>query len=126
MTVKILSLLEAAGLTPRRESSTEHSAPCPVCGGKDRFRVFTAENRWFCRGCNKAGDAIEYFRHVRGMSFPDACRAAGETERIQEWAPRTPRPSRQTWKPKQSAKPDKSWERQAGTLVLSAHDRLLK
>lgn len=60
----------------------EYSSPCPACGGRDRFRVWPADGpdgsgKYWCRSCGAHGDVIQYLRDYRGMSFHDACRAAG-------------------------------------------------
>ncbi|MCK4302651.1 MAG: hypothetical protein KAY24_00225 [Candidatus Eisenbacteria sp.] len=34
-----------------QHAAGEYAGPCPVCGGKDRFIVFTEGNSW-CRRCN--------------------------------------------------------------------------
>jgi len=55
----------------------EWQGPCPACGGEDRFHVWPEQNEgkgaYWCRGCEKAGDNIQYLRDFRGMSFRDAC-----------------------------------------------------
>ncbi len=63
----------------------ELRGPCPGCGGTDRFGVYTHQNNgrgsFFCgrykgranTGCAKGGDAIQYLRDFRGMSYVDAC-----------------------------------------------------
>lgn len=59
----------------------EWAGPCPKCGGVDRFRCWPESSRsvkFWCRGCGFRGDAIDYLRKVRGMSFRDACRATGK------------------------------------------------
>lgn len=47
----------------KRVASTndgEYAGPCPFCGGKDRFRVWPEQGRWWCRQCNQSGDVIAY------------------------------------------------------------------
>lgn len=63
----------------RRASKKEYHGPCPWCGGHDRFVVFANEDRYWCRGgekggagCGKKGDAIQYLRDYKGMSFQEA------------------------------------------------------
>jgi hypothetical protein len=55
----------------------EWQGPCPGCGGADRFHVWPAENEgrggYWCRGCGKTGDNIQFLRDFEGMSFRDAC-----------------------------------------------------
>lgn len=56
----------------RRESSTEWSGPCPLCGGTKRFHV-KSNNSWFCRDCHpEFGDAIEYMRWLHSLNFVEA------------------------------------------------------
>ena len=56
----------------KRKTRTEWCAPCPFCGGKDRFIVTPSKDLWWCRQCNESGDSIEYLRKVNGMTFQDA------------------------------------------------------
>ena len=51
----------------------EFAGACPACGGVDRFRVWPEEKggRFWCRQCGKKGDAIQYLRDFRGMSFAE-------------------------------------------------------
>lgn len=69
----------------RKATASEWHGPCPICGGNDRFVVFTKEDRFWCRagdsggnGCGKKGDAIEYLRLVRGMTFQEAKALVGK------------------------------------------------
>lgn len=69
-------------------SKGEWAGPCPKCGGRpgvsDRFHVWPEEGKggaYWCRqeGCelHKRGDAIEYLKLVRGMSYREACAEIG-------------------------------------------------
>lgn len=51
--------------------------PCPVCGGKDRFRFDDREGRgtWFCNQCG-AGDGLRLLQLANGWRFHEALRAA--------------------------------------------------
>ena len=58
----------------RRVASThggEYAGPCPFCGGRDRFRVWPEDKggRWWCRQCERSGDATAY-RVERGDLTP--------------------------------------------------------
>jgi DNA primase len=48
----------------------EYQGACPFCGGKDRFRVWPNDTKpgWWCRMCEKGGDAIQYLRE-KGYTF---------------------------------------------------------
>lgn len=80
--MNILEFLTNEGITTRAKNQSEYSSPCPVCGGNDRFSIWPERNRWYCRGCNKAGDLIELVQSCKAMSFPEACRFIGEDHRI--------------------------------------------
>jgi zona occludens toxin (predicted ATPase) len=53
--VSMIDVLERAGW-PVVESGREHHAPCPACGGEDRFVVWT-ERAW-CRRCHLSWDIV--------------------------------------------------------------------
>jgi DNA primase len=69
----------------KRVASThggEYAGACPWCGGSDRFRVWPnqAHPRYWCRGCGKRGDAIDYLRDHDGLTYRQATRfLKGET-----------------------------------------------
>lgn len=48
--------------------------PCPVCGGKDRFRFDDKDGNgtWFCSHCG-SGRGIELVMLLKGCQFKDAC-----------------------------------------------------
>lgn len=55
----------------RRESASEWSGPCPVCGGSDRLHV--KATGFFCRQCHpEFGDVIEYMCWTRNIKFTEA------------------------------------------------------
>lgn len=58
-------------------SQKEAHAPCPFCGGEDRFIVFSDTNRAWCRQCNWKGDLIQLLRDREGISYREACRRLG-------------------------------------------------
>ncbi|MGJ8570444.1 MAG: DUF7146 domain-containing protein [Hoeflea sp.] len=60
--------------------TVEQAMPCPHCGGKDRFAINTAKNKWNCRGAATGGnDAIGMAAHIHGLDvthraeFLEAC-----------------------------------------------------
>jgi hypothetical protein len=57
----------------------EYAGPCPFCGGNDRFRVWPNADlpHWWCRGCNKFGDAIQFLRETQGLDYREACERLG-------------------------------------------------
>lgn len=73
--VDLLALL--SGHTQlRKKASTdggEFAGPCPFCGGQDRFRVWPARGRWWCRQCERKGDAITLVQELNAVDFRTAC-----------------------------------------------------
>jgi len=67
-------ILAALGVLDERQLSGRH-CPCPVCGGKDRFRFDDKEGRgtWFCSHCG-AGNGVDLVLHVKGWDFRSAAR----------------------------------------------------
>ncbi|ECI0425729.1 DNA primase [Salmonella enterica subsp. enterica] len=53
--------------------------PCPVCGGKDRFRMDDKNGRgdWICNQCGN-GDGLDLVRRVHNTSIMDAARRVSE------------------------------------------------
>ncbi|MBF0111090.1 MAG: hypothetical protein HQL76_18140, partial [Magnetococcales bacterium] len=47
--------------------------PCPICGGKDRFRFDNrdGDGSWICTACG-SHDGIELYKRLRGLDFPAA------------------------------------------------------
>lgn len=73
-------LLALAGVTLRKVAGTgrgEYAGPCPICGGRDRFRVQPSGPdgpRWYCRQCGggKWHDAIDLVRQLKRVDFAEA------------------------------------------------------
>lgn len=72
------SILIALGMDERALSGKH--GPCPMCGGRDRFRFDDKDGRgtYFCSGCG-AGDGVQLAMGITGQSFRDV---AAEVERI--------------------------------------------
>jgi DNA primase len=64
----------------------EYAGACPWCGGNDRFHVWPEGGNYWCRQCNRKGDAIQYLIDFRGATFQEAAKAIGK-----ELAPPKPR-----------------------------------
>lgn len=66
-------ILPAFGLDERQLSGRH--CPCPVCGGKDRFRFDDKEGRgtFYCSGCG-AGDGVQLAQRVSGQPFKEVAR----------------------------------------------------
>lgn len=72
------SILTVLGMDERALSGKH--GPCPMCGGRDRFRFDDKEGRgtFYCSGCG-AGDGVALAMGITGMTFRDV---AAEVERI--------------------------------------------
>ncbi|WP_319525744.1 primase-helicase zinc-binding domain-containing protein [uncultured Desulfosarcina sp.] len=128
----ILDDLDIRGLAPRRVSGThggEYHCPCPACGGNDRFHVWPDQGEagtWWCRGCDKGGDAIEYLMEFCGKTFREAAAAVGRDLEDLPLAPRTPRPRQKpAFVPVAYTPPVEKWREKAGAFVDRAHGQLL-
>lgn len=82
----LLELAREAGLDPIRKASTnggEYCAPCPKCGGNDRFILWPhkenskVEGSYWCRHCNINGDTIQFCRDFLGLEYADALERCG-------------------------------------------------
>jgi len=73
--MNLCDLLISNGVELKRKIANEYAGPCPFCGGTDRFIVKTDVGRYWCRQCDKSGDAIQFLRDYKGLSYPDACQA---------------------------------------------------
>jgi hypothetical protein len=134
--VGILDLVRERGINPGRQKAVtkggEWQMPCPRCGGRDRFHAWPNQGQggtWWCRGCDKGGDLIEFLRHVEGLGFGEACRRLG-LERAKEYRPDPTRQAPRTAPPAAyhgTARelPPGVWQERAGKLVAAAHEALL-
>jgi len=67
----------------------EYAAPCPDCGGEDRFRVWPDHpdhdsGYTWCRKCDWSMDGISFLRQERGHSFREACQALGVEHKLND------------------------------------------
>lgn len=65
------SILKDAGLSDRQLSGRQ--SPCPMCGGKDRFRFDDKDGRgtYYCNACG-AGDGYRLYQSLKGFNFAEA------------------------------------------------------
>ena len=70
VTNKWYGVLTTLGID-RKYLQNKHG-PCPICGGKDRFRFDDKDGRgtYYCNSCG-AGDGFELLQKVHGWSFID-------------------------------------------------------
>lgn len=127
----------------RKASSTnggEWQGPCPGCGGDDRFHVWPNENEgkggYWCRGCGKTGDNIQFLRDFEGMTFKDACvelnisipDQPGQPGRNASMRPTPPdqQPKRPDFQPETHALPAELWQEKAEKFIGWAENNLHK
>lgn len=137
----LLDLIALRGIESRRVSAAEGgewAGPCPLCGGRDRFRIWPEKThdghsiappgRYWCRQCGIQGDAIDYLRRVEGLSFAEACARLGIERPGRAAAPAyRPAPTLadpRDWTPREYAPPTDAWREQAEALLARAQERL--
>jgi hypothetical protein len=72
-------LRDVAGIPEELLDGRHH--PCPLCDGKNRFRLIdSADGAIYCNQCfnGKNGDAIAAVMHFRNVRLPEALRLIGE------------------------------------------------
>jgi DNA primase len=112
--MNIFDLITMDGGTLRKVAGThggEWSGACPFCGGSDRFRVWPGNNRFWCRSCEKSGDAIQYLRDFRKVSYIEACKVLCINPKRSGI---TPSPS--TWEPREAITPPLLWQEKADSF----------
>jgi DNA primase len=126
----------------------EYHSPCPACGGTDRFHIWPAQGElgtFWCRSCDKGGDAVKYLRLYEGMSCGAAhaalgkeCKAndcavsgncrrgkGGGEKRNHSATPEMRRARGAEWQPSEALAPEQAWREHATKLVDTAHEALL-
>ena len=129
----MLSLITGQGYrrmanSPQR--GPEYHGPCPVCGGNDRFHVWPEQKggTFWCRGCGKQGDLVEFYRWKDGLGYRDACARAGVDARTYapQSAPAMPRHSGQSaFVPARTVPVPSIWAAHAEKFALWCHEQLL-
>lgn len=134
--IAILDLIREKGIEPKRVSNHkggEYHSPCPGCGGDDRFHVWQEQNNgegsYWCRQCEKTGDAIQFLRDFDGLSFKEACERLGKplSQSPRYQTPKIPKRHIPTDQAPltQNIKPPDLWIDKATAFVSWAHDKLL-
>jgi DNA primase len=120
----IIELIQEDGLFTKPVGATgggEYAGPCPWCAGNDRFRCWPSQGKsgkYWCRQCGRSGDAIQYLRDYRKMTFLEACQYLGrEPHLISLTGGRQAMPA---WEPRTCASPGDLWQEKARNLVDDA------
>lgn len=132
MTDDILALIQQeSGLSFKKVAAThggEYAGPCPWCGGNDRFLIWPQHKggRYWCRGCEKKGDGIQFIRDMHGLTFGEACERLGITRGVYRRRQKMPvsTPERPFFKPKKSEPPPELWMQKAATFLKYSREKL--
>lgn len=125
----ILELAKEVGLNPIRTASTnggEYKSSCPKCGGDNRFCIWPNESstgRYWCRQCDKAGDAIQFCCDYMGMNFRDACIKVKHFPALSGLKKKS---FREEFSPKEMVIPSELWRKQGMVFLQKSHNYLLQ
>lgn len=113
--MNLLDLLRGE-ISLRKVASTdggEYAGLCPWCGGEDRFRVWPRGERprYWCRQCGRKGDAIQYLRDRRRLTFRQACERLGKPLPQRSSQRSTPQP------PPLAKPPGSAWQTRARAFI---------
>jgi len=127
--MRLIELAQECGVRPIKVASTEggeyHSA-CPICGGKDRFIIqplWKGKGRYYCRQCDRKGDAIQFCREFLGMDYRSACAKVGEEPKT-TFSPR--RSERVIFMPEITPLPPHTWQEKAKHFMVASHQQLMR
>jgi DNA primase len=105
----------------------EWTGPCPECGGKDRFHVWPYTNcekgSYWCRGCDKSGDNIQFLIDFEGMNFKDAC-AWLNIHLDQNYHSKPAPTEKREFQPTEHQSPAQLWQEKAGKFISWAQEQL--
>jgi DNA primase len=125
LALKKVTLKKASGT-----NGGEWQGPCPGCGGEDRFHVWPVQNEgkgaYWCRGCEKSGDNIQFLRDFSGMTFQDACAYLNVSlpdHRDRRGAP-PPQHTKPVFQPVSHASPSDLWQEKADKFITWASTNL--
>lgn len=118
------------GNSPQR--GPEWHGPCPVCGGRDRFHIWPEQGKggtFWCRGCDKSGDLIEFYRWRDNLSYREACARAGvdpQQYNQQSAPPPATSPRQPTFTPAATVQANLVWSEHAAKFAEQCHLLLLR
>jgi DNA primase len=128
--MNVLELLRSAGIEPKKVGKRYQSA-CPICGGSTRFGVWPDDNggsgSYYCFGCGKSGDNIQFLIDVQHLSFSEACQQLGRPIPAAR-SLKAPAASRgkKEFIPADPGDPCDTWLQKASQFVSWAHEQLMK
>lgn len=112
---------------PKRNGSA-YNSPCPFCGGNQRFVMWPDKGEhgaYWCRQCDKKGDAINLLMEKKGMSFKEAAAFVGKA--LTKQRAHTPREPKRAadWLPREVSAPADLWQARASAFAEACHKTLL-
>jgi len=127
--MNLLELIQSDGFTFKKLAAThgaEYAGPCPWCGGNDRFIIWPLHKggRYWCRGCEKTGDAIQYLRDSHGFSFAEACQILGISKSGYKRKISKPVSEKMVFKPKKYEHPPSIWMNKIEIILNDAQKKL--
>ncbi len=125
----LINLASEIGLEPKRSASTngsEYSSACPDCGGNDRFRIWPNQQtkncvgKFWCRQCDKKGDAIQFCIDFLGLTFQQAKEKLGVSIERRDCG----RVVERSFVAPALIPPSDGWTQRAEDFVLWAHEQI--
>ena len=117
----IKNLIESDGVKLTRQGKT-YRGRCPFHAGKTETSLLVDADagKYHCFGCDMHGDAIQWLRERRGLSFIEACEYLGHDPGPHKEA----RPAPAAWEPKEVKAPGALWQSKAKAFLDRAIDTL--
>lgn len=118
--MNILNLIEADGVKLIRQGKN-YRGRCPFHEGKTETSLLVDADagKYHCFGCDHHGDAIQWLRERRGLSFGEACKVLGHDP-----GPRKDGPAPAPWAPKEAKVLAAEWQAKARSFLDGAIDCL--
>lgn len=116
----IVSLIESDGVKLKKYGAT-YRGRCPFHNGitETSLLVDADAGKFHCFGCDTHGDAIQWLKERRGLSFKDACLFLGRDP-----GPRKEQARPAAWEPKEAKPPGALWQAKAKTFLDKAVETL--
>lgn len=120
--MNLLDLIGADGVKLKKYGAT-YRGRCPFHDGKTETSLLVDADagKYHCFGCDMHGDAIQWLRERRGLSFLEACEYLGHDPGPRKEQPRT---APTAWEPREATAPAAIWQERARAFLDEAIDTL--
>jgi len=120
--MNILDLISADGVKLKKYWR-DIPGPVPFHDGKTETSLLVDADagKYHCFGCDMHGDAIQWLRERRGLSFLEACEYLGHDPGPRKEQPRT---APAAWEPREGTTPAAIWQERARAFLDEAIDTL--